>query len=107
VMRPHGQRKDPQGVPVGRGDGLRLLAVTSEGRENEKEGEKQAEGKVPKDSKEGFHLSFLPSMTSTRYFIPGFVTNSRTPSQHGAHIARTVAHFPVSFSHTENSTARR
>jgi len=21
VMRPHGQRKDPQGVPVGRGDG--------------------------------------------------------------------------------------
>ncbi len=44
VMIPHGQRKDPQGVPVGRGDWLGLF--TGESRQNEKEGEKDAKPKV-------------------------------------------------------------
>jgi hypothetical protein len=43
-MIPHGQRKDPQGVPVGRGDWLGLF--TGESRQNEKEGEKDAKPKV-------------------------------------------------------------
>ena len=100
--RCHKGKRKPQGDSLGHVVGFYL--ITRKGGEDQKESEKEAEGKIAQNSQKGFHLSFLPSITSTRYLTLGFVTNDRTPSQHGAHIARTVAHFPVSFSHTENST---
>jgi hypothetical protein len=47
VSTPSGQRKDPQGVPVGRGEWIGLPAITRERGENEKEGEQETQGEVP------------------------------------------------------------
>ena len=57
------------------GGGLGLSTVARKGGDNEKEGEKQAQGKVTEDAKEWLQ-SFLPSMKCTACLVEGTVTKA-------------------------------
>lgn len=83
-----------------------LLSVPSKGADDQKEGEQQAKPEIPKYAQQGFHLIFLPSMTSS--LIPRSASFpsilGRTRSAQSAQ--KTLIETYLSPLQAENSAAR-